>query len=278
LLGGIVKVTPSSKVVGDMAMFMTTNDLTVDDLLKKGDTLSFPESVKSLMRGDLGQWKFGWPADLQKVILKDEQPYTNKPNAHLEPIDWEKEKQQFDLEFPEADGYASLLSYLLYPKVYRQYYEHHSKYGDISKLPTIPFFFGLKPNEEITVEISKGKTILIEYLNANQADEYGNRLVIFRLNGAIRTVIVKDLSIQAKSITNLKVTRDDQVGTPLQGSLSKILVSSGDEVIKNQPLFIIEAMKMETTVTAPYDGKISELYLSEKSLVEQDDAVLSIAK
>ncbi len=278
MLGGIVKVTPSSKVVGDMAMFMTTNDLTGEDLITKGDTLSFPESVKSLMRGDLGQWKFGWPEDLQKAILKDEKPYTNKPNAHLEPINWEEEMKAYESRFPEGDGKADLLSYLLYPKVYEAYYEHYATYGDVSKLPTVNFFYGLKPNEEITVEISRGKTILIEFLNANQADEYGNRLVIFRLNGAIRTVVVKDLSITSETVSNIKVTKDGQIGTPLQGSLSKIMVSQGEEVVKNQPLFIIEAMKMETTVIAPEDGMVDEIYLSEKSLVEQDDAVLLIKK
>jgi pyruvate carboxylase len=276
LLGGIVKVTPSSKVVGDMAMFMTSNNYTVEDLINKSDRISFPDSIKSLMRGDLGQWKFGWPSAFQKAVLKEEEPYTDRPNAHLEPIDFEKGWAVFQEQFQENDGFTDYLSWLLYPKVYEDYHRHKVLYGEVTNLPTKSFFFGLEPNEEIFVRIAKGKTILISFLNSNQPDDYGNRMVIFRINGTIRSVVVKDKSLKALTTANQKVSSDSQIGSPLQGSLSKIMVTEGEEIQKNQPIFIIEAMKMETTVSAPIGGVVKSIHLKEKTLVEQDDLVISM--
>jgi pyruvate carboxylase len=276
LLGGIVKVTPSSKVVGDMAMFMTSNNLNITDLIEKSDTISYPDSIKSLMRGDLGQWKFGWPEAFQKAVLKDEKPYTERPNAHLEAINFESGYEAFKTLFIEHEGYRDYISWLLYPKVFEEYHRHKVLFGEVTNLPTKAFFFGLKHNEEISVHIAKGKTILIQYLNMNEPDEYGNRLVIFRINGTIRSVVVKDKSILTLSTTNQKVSGKNDIGSPLQGSLSKILVTEGEKVEKNQPIFIIEAMKMETTVTSSKEGVIKAIHLKERTLVEQDDLVISL--
>ncbi len=276
LLGGIVKVTPSSKVVGDMAMFMTSNDLTIEDIKTKGHTLAFPDSMISLMKGDLGQRTEGWPEDFQKMVLKNEKAFTERPNAHLEPIDFDKELVKFQEEFPNAQDPAHFLSYKLYPKVFADFYEHLENYGDTSKLPSPAFFYGLKFNEEIQVNISQGKTIIIQYLNTNAPRKSGSRLVIFRLNGATRSILVDDKSIDNTLAQHLKVSADNHVGSPLQGSLSKILVKQGDEVKTNDPLFIIEAMKMESTITAPQDGIVSKIHLGEKTLVQQDDLVLEL--
>ena len=228
------------------------------------------------MKGDLGQWKFGWPEQFQKDVLKGTEPFTNSPNEYLPPIELEKEYESFKQQFPEKDSYEDFLSYLLYPRVFEDYYKHVVMYGDTSLLPTPTFFYGLKPNEEISVNIARGKTILVEYLNTNAPDEKGNRLVIFRLNGTIRSVLIRDESVQSATVVNIKVTKPEHVGAPLQGSLSKILVKEGDEVTKNQPLFIIEAMKMETTVVAPQDGVVTTIFLAERTLVHQDDLVVSV--
>lgn len=276
ILGGMVKVTPSSKVVGDMAMFMTSNGLTVDDLLREGDTLAFPDSMVSLMKGELGQRAEGWPIDFQKMVLKNQKAFTDKPNAHLEPFDFEAELNSFKTEFPESVNERDLLSYLLYAKVFTDFYEHNSQFGDTSNLATPTFFYGLKPNEEVIVTIAPGKNISIEFLNMNQPNEAGERLVIFRLNGSIRSVVVKDQNIKTSIAANRKAVADGEIGSPLQGSLSKVLVKVGDELAKDDPLFIIEAMKMESTITAPYAGKVVSVQLKDRTLVQQDDLVLTI--
>lgn len=276
LLGGIVKVTPSSKVVGDMAMFMTSNDITIEDIKERGETLAFPDSMISLMKGELGQRTEGWPEAFQKMVLKNEKPFTDRPNAHLDPINFEAEYKQFQIDYPNSKIYEDFLSYKLYPKVYQDYYDHQDKYGDTSKLPSPAFFYGLKFNQEIQIDISKGKRILVQYLNTNAPRKSGTRLAIFRLNGAIRSIVVLDKSIKSTLAAHLKVTSEDHVGSPLQGNLSKILVKAGDEVETNDPLFIIEAMKMESTITAHKKGKIKKVYLTEKTLVQQDDLVIEM--
>lgn len=277
LLGGIVKVTPSSKVVGDMAMFLTANNLTVKDVLDNGQSLDFPDSFKSLMRGDLGQWSFPWPHDLQKIVLRDEVPYTTKPNAQLTPIDLEKGYEAFKNEHTGFDTFSDYLSHLLYPKVFKNFYQHWLSYGDISKIPTKTFFFGMEKTEEIMVSIAHGKNIIIEYLNTNEADKNGERLVIFRINGDMRSVKVKDLKLLDQVVRNKKATAENEIGSPLQGSLSQILVKEGDSVTNDQPLFIIEAMKMESTITSTKSGKIKRIHLTEGSLVGQDDLVIELA-
>ena len=276
LFGGIVKVTPSSKVVGDMAMFMTANGLTKEDIFNKGNQLAFPDSVKKLMRGDLGQIAGGFPKEIQKIILKGEKPYANRPNAHMQPIDFDKEQKAFRAEFGKRRTERDFISYQLYPKVYSKYYEFTQQYGDISKLSSLPFFFGLEPNEEIMVEIDKGKKILIKYLNKSEPNEQGNRLVFFALNGQTRSVEVRDKNIKTDIVEHKKAEKDNHIGAPLQGSLSKILVAEGDVVEIHAPLFTIEAMKMESTITSPIAGKVKRIHLAEKTLVEQDDLIIEL--
>lgn len=276
LLGGIVKVTPSSKVVGDMALFMTANGLTIEDVKERGATLAFPDSMISLMKGELGQRKEGWPEKFQKDVLKNEKPFNDRPNAHLEPIDFEKEYAVFKEKYKEKDTFLDFLSYSLYPKVFNDYYEHIQNFGDTSILPTPCFFYGLDPNDEISVNIARGKTIHLEYLNTNEPGPDGTRLVIFRINGAIRSVMVKDNSITTGIAVHVKAKGANQIGSPLQGNLSKVIVKEGDHVKKNDPLFIIEAMKMESTITAPFNGTVSKVHLTNKTLVEQDDLVVEL--
>ncbi len=257
LFGNLVKVTPSSKVVGDMAMFMTSNGYTKEDILEKGDTLSFPDSVKALFRGDLGQPYQGFPKAIQKMVLKTEKPYVERPNAHLEPIDFLKEFNAFRMEYDYCND-LDFLSFKLYPKVFKDFYDHYSEYGVVTNLPSHAFFFGLKPNEEILVEISSGKNLLIQFLNISEPNEEGIRTAFFKLNGQTRSISVLDKTLQIEKIEHKKAEKDTEIGSPLQGSLSKILVKEGDKVSINTPLFIIEAMKMESTITSPKKGKVKK--------------------
>jgi pyruvate carboxylase len=277
LFGDIVKVTPSSKVVGDMAQFLVTNGLTVRDVLERGDVISFPESVKQLMRGDLGQPEGGWPKKLQKIILKDEKPYTDKPNAHLAPLDLEADYEAFAQQFAGA-SYTDYLSYKMFPKVFEEYWEHRQRFGDISRVPTPNFFFGMASDEEVEIEMAPGKTLLIRLLSVGDADADGQRTVFFKLNGQTRNLLITDKSLKIEKIANAKTDKNNpaHIGSPLPGMLSRIMVKAGDKVAKNQPLFIIEAMKMETTVAATQAGAIARIHLKEKHLVEADDLVITL--
>ena len=278
LFGNIIKVTPSSKVVGDMAMYMTANQLSKEDIIEKGYSLDFPDSVKALMRGDLGQIEGGFPSFVQSMILKGENAYTDRPNAHLEPLDFEEEARAFTAEFGiDDDQMHQLLSYKLYPKVYKDYHDHYKKYGPVWKLPTQAYFYGLKPNEEIVVPLSKGKDLYLKYLNQTEADEQGVRVVFFQLNGMVRSISIKDNSLKASHAVHRKAEGEKEIGSPLQGNLAKILVEEGQKIELNEPLFIIEAMKMESTVTASLSGTIKRIHISEKTLVEQGDLVVELS-
>ncbi|WP_052597410.1 pyruvate carboxylase [Aureispira sp. CCB-QB1] len=276
LFGDLVKVTPSSKVVGDMAMFMTANNYTENDILTKGTTIDFPDSVKALFRGNLGQPHGGFPSELQKIVLKEEQPFVERPNAHLAPIDFEKEFKAFQEEFSTFCDELDFISYKLYPKVFRDFYEHHEKFNAVQHLPTLPFFYGLKQNEETIVEIDNGKNILIRYIGSSAPDEEGMRNVTFELNGQTRSVKIKDQTIKTEKVLHQKASGERQIGAPLQGSLSQILVQEGDNVTPNTPLFIIEAMKMESTITSPVSGVIKKIHLTEKTMVGQDDLIIEL--
>jgi pyruvate carboxylase len=276
LFGDIVKVTPSSKVVGDMAIFMTSNGLTTDDVLQRGESLSFPESVKGFFKGELGQPYGGFPERLQQLVLKGEKPIEGRPNDHLPPIDFEADFEKFREKFPHNEGFLEYLSYQMYPKVYEDYYAAREKYDDVSKLPTTAFFYGMKPDEEILIPIDEGKTIIVKLLFVSEPDETGFRTVTFDLNGQARRIRVNDVSFKATKAVNQKVKNPGEVGAPLQGRISRILVKVGDAVQKNQPLFVIEAMKMESIVAAPGEGKITAIQLAEGIVVEQDDWVLTV--
>ena len=280
LFGDIIKVTPSSKVVGDMAQYLVSNNLSINDVLEKGEELSFPQSVVSFFRGDLGQPYGGFPEKLQKIILKDEKPYTDRPNAHLEPIDFEKEFAEFESIFKEGMGRSleitDFLSYKLYPKVFTEAYNHQLKYGNVINIPTKNFFYGMEPGEEIIVELDRGKTLLIELISVGEANEDGIAKVFFKVNGQTRNIEIQDKSVKVEKVVHKKVNKEDkkQVGAPLQGSLSSILVEPGQKVEKNEALFVIEAMKMETTITANSEGEVDKIVLEPGTMVFADDLVV----
>lgn len=281
LFGNIIKVTPSSKVVGDMAQYMISNGLTTEDVMQKGDTISFPQSVISFFKGDLGQPVGGFPKKLQRLVLKDEKPYKNRPNAHLEPIHFEKEFPAFKRKFKQGMGrelqITDFISYKLYPKVFVDAYDKHIKYGNVMSIPTKNFFYGMEVGEEIMVELDRGKNVLVSLVLMGDPDDNGNVNLQFKVNGQGRNVLVKDNSISVEKKENVKIDSNNvkHIGSPLQGLLSNLLVKKGQSVKKNQPLFVIEAMKMETTVTAIAEGKVDYIQLSAGTMVHSDDLVLA---
>lgn len=279
LFGDIVKVTPSSKVVGDMAQYMVANDLTVQDVMERGEAISFPESVQQFFMGEIGQPEGGFPQELSRIILKDKQPFTDRPGKHLPPVDFDVELAAFKATFGDDLTLLDFLSYKFYPKVFEEGLQFRRQYGDVSVVPTPIFFYGMKSGEDTTIEIAKGKTLLIRLLSIGPVDERGNRTVFFKLNGQTRAIEVQDKSIKVERIENKKADKANaqQVGAPLQGMLSKLLVAKADQVKKNQPLFIIEAMKMETTITALQDGVVKHIELDKGALVNTGDLVLELS-
>ncbi len=308
-LGHLIKVTPSSKVVGDLALFMTSNDLTRDKLVDPNNQLSWPESVKQLMRGDLGQAPGGFPADVQRAVLQGEQPYTDRPNAHLEPIDWVAEAEAFAKTYPEYAGLVSqqsggfgagklktdteadvkaaaetlgktpssdLLSHLLYPEVFAEYVDFRREYGTVMPIPTTAFYYGMQPSDEIDVQLERGKIINVRYLSRTVTSDTGEVLVLFRLNGQTRTEVAQDLSARITAVRNRRADGPNQIGAPLQGAVSRVLVEVGQEVEAGDPLFVLEAMKMESTVTAPHAGTVTEVVLAAKQLVGTGDLVVVV--
>jgi pyruvate carboxylase len=280
LFGDVIKVTPSSKVVGDMALYMVSNNLTNEDILKKGDTLSFPESVQAFFRGDIGQPAGGFPKKLQKIILKDKKPYTDRPNAHLKPIDleggFEEFRKKFQPKFDRELVYTDFISWKLYPKVFEESLKKRSLYGDVSKIPSKNFFYGMELQEETIIEIAEGKRIIVKLLSIGPANEDGMRTIFFKVNGETRNIEVHDRSLQITKVENEKAEPENskQVGAPLQGLLSKVFVKKGQDVKKNQPMFVIEAMKMETTISAAEASQIKSVVLKEGSMVNAEDLVI----
>ena len=282
LFGNVIKVTPSSKVVGDMAQYLVSNNLTIEDFFEKGETLSFPESVKNFFKGDLGQPVGGFPKKVQDIILRGEKPYTDRPNSHLEPVDFEKEFAEFKEKFSEGMDrewdITDFLSYKLYPKVFTDLYDHYVKYGKVMNIPTKNFFYGMKPGEEIIVELDRGKTLLITLISTTKPDAAGMVTVFFKVNGQTRNIQVQDKSVKVEKVEHVKADKSDakQVAAPLQGSLSEIMVKEGDKVTKNQPLFVIEAMKMGTTITSNDEGEVKKIYLKQGDMVFSDDLVVEL--
>lgn len=273
LFGDIVKVTPSSKVVGDMALFMTANSLTKEDVLDPTKNHSFPASVIGFFKGDLGVPYGGFPEKLRSIVLKKDD--TTKPLAQILPdVDLESDTKAFYEKYPESN-FLDYLSYQMFPKVYDEYFKHKNQYGEVTELPTPAFYYPLKKDKEISVRLKQGKLILIKLLFVSSPDEEGMRTVTFQLNGGNRTIKVKDNSVTSTKKAHQKVSNiTKEVGAPLQGSLSSILVKQGDSIEAGTPLFIIEAMKMESTVSASVAGKVKQIPLTEGTMVDQNDLVI----
>ncbi len=276
LFGDIVKVTPSSKVVGDMALFMTANNLSAADVLDETKNHSFPASVIGFFKGDLGVPYGGFPEKLRSIVLKNEKE-VGAPAAQILPdIDLEKSIAAFQEKYPKA-SFTDFLSYQMFPKVFDEYYEHRKKYGRVENIPTTSFFYPLSIGQEIQIQLGKGKVIHIVLRYVSAPDEEGIRTVSFGLNGGVRNIRVKDNTIQSTKIQHKKVSNPEtEIGTPLQGSLSNVLVKAGDTVTNGTPLFVVEAMKMESTVTAPKDGIVKQVILQAGVMIDQNDVIIEL--
>lgn len=278
MFGDIVKVTPSSKVVGDMAMFMVQNNLEPEDVYERGHELAFPQGVVDFFKGMLGQPHGGFPEKLQKIILKDEEPITHRPGELLEPVDFEAKKQELEKKLGHEIHQRDVLSAVLYPGVYEEFDRHRQQYSDTSVLSTPLFFYGLEIGDEVSIEIEPGKTLIITLNAIGRLHEDGTRNIHFELNGEPRQIVVKDLSVQDQMVTHQKADPDDekQVGAPMPGKVFKLLVGVGDEVKAGDVLLTTEAMKMETNVKASVDGTVKELYFGEGDAVQQEDLLLTL--
>ena len=277
MLGDIVKVTPSSKMVGDMAIFMTQNNLTPETIVEKGEGLAFPDSAVSYFSGMMGQPAGGFPEDLQKVVLKGKKPISCRPGELLPPVDFEAKKREMQAFDPDP-SWRAVLSYCLYPKVVEDYVKQQKEYGYIMRLGSHVFFHGLAVGETNKVNIADGKTLVIKYLGLGEVDKEGMRTVSFELNGIRRDVQVPDEAAQ-KSIVKVPMADPEdksQVGASIPGAVSKIGVKVGDRVEKNQTLVTIEAMKMETAITARMGGVVDSIDVREGDTVKGGQLLLTI--
>lgn len=274
MFGDIIKVTPSSKVVGDMALFMVQNELTEEDIYQKGETLDFPQSVIDFFKGKLGIPYGGFPEKLQKIILRGGKM---QKESIPENVNFEQMKQDMKAKHmpvvPEA-----IASYAIYPKVFEDYVSRYKKYGDLSVLVTLTFFFGMKPGEEIYVTIEPGKMLLIRLDSITEPDEQGKRTIQFELNGMPREIIIADKHITNKMDTVKKADPEKigEVGATLSGSVVKILVAKGQQIKKGEPILVTEAMKMETTMTSPIDGTVTSIETKAGKRIESGDLLLVI--
>jgi len=279
LFGDIIKVTPSSKVVGDMAIFLVKNNMDVDDVFTKGEELSFPESVVGFFKGKIGQPYGGFPEKLQKIILKGEEPITCRPGELLDPVDFEAERAGLQEKVGHLIDDKALLSHILYPNVYPEFDRHRQSYSDTSVVPTPIFFYGLEPGQETAVEIDPGKTLIIKLNAIGAVHPDGTRQVYFELNGLARQVCVRDLTVAVEEKERMKADKFNprHVGAPMPGKLLKVNIKVGDEVKAGDVLMVTEAMKLETNIKAKDDGRIAEVKFEEGDKVEKEDLLIVMA-
>lgn len=279
MFGDLIKVTPSSKIVGDMALFMVQNNLTEEDVYAKGDVLDFPASVVEFFEGRIGVPYQGFPEKLQHIVLKGRQPITERPGAVLPPVDFEAVRSKLaQLGAPVTDEAVS--SYCLYPKVFTDWAERYNTYGDVSVLDTPTFFFGMKPGEVIKVEIQKGKILIIKLDHISEPNEQGMRTVSFEFNGLLREIEIKDRNVKSTGAARKKAdkTIPGEIAASLSGSVVKVLVEKGQKVTKGTPLIVTEAMKMETTLSAPVDGTVTAIHAAAGERVDSGDCLMEISQ
>jgi pyruvate carboxylase len=278
--GDIVKVTPSSKVVGDLAIFLVSHDMTVADFerLPVHHNLTLPNSVIEMFSGSLGEPEGGWPPHIQEIILKGAKPQAGRPGEHLAPVDLEQTKLQVEKRVAHKISGTDLMSYLMYPDVYLKFARARGSYGDVDVLPTPAFFYGLGKDREITIEIEPGKLLITKFLTTSEPHPNGTRTVFFELNGQPREVTVRDKSLQPAVPTREKAdpAKPGHVGAPIPGSVTSIAAELNAEVKKGDRLLVMEAMKMQTTIYAPVSGRIAQRLVQVGDTVEAKDLLVVI--
>jgi pyruvate carboxylase len=281
LFGDIVKVTPSSKVVGDMTLFLMAKEMSPTDILNLDahHDLSLPNSVVEMFSGVLGEPPGGWPKKLQKIILRGQAPLTGLPGDSLPAVKLDEEKLALEKKVGHAVAHEQLLSYLLYPEVFLKYDKFCQNYSDVSVLPTLAFFYGLTPGQEITIEIESGKTIIVKFLTVGDAHPDGMRTLFFELNGQPREVNVRDKALRVVERAHPKADPADpnQVGAPTAGVISGIAVRASQMVERGAKLLTLEAMKMQSNIYAPAAGRIAKLLVTPGQQVEAKDLLVTIA-
>ncbi|MBF0181699.1 MAG: pyruvate carboxylase [Magnetococcales bacterium] len=279
MFGDIPKVTPSSKVVGDMALMMVTSQLTPEDVLDPAREIAFPESVVQYFRGDLGQPPGGFPEALQRKVLKNQTPLTVRPGSIQPDTDLEAVRANVAVLAGGAVGDDLLASYLMYPQVTGEFIKHQQKYGSVSLLPTPVFFYGMEPGQEISVELEKGKTVIIHFVTKSEPDREGMITVFYEINGQPRSVMVQDTT-QVTSKATMPKARDgdeNQIGAPIPGAVGAIAVVKGQKVARGDLLLTLEAMKMETAICASREGVVAEIHVEAGAQVETKDLLITIA-
>jgi pyruvate carboxylase len=289
LLGDIVKVTPSSKVVGDLALFLFSRGIKPADVVNlEPGSLPFPESVIDMMQGGLGWPEGGWPERVSLVVLGEKRhreararhaAAKRKPgHSAAAPLDLDRTRADLaeKLRRPATDD--DLYSHLMYPQVFADFAKHLTTYSDVSVLPTPAFFYGLRPGEEISVNIEEGKVLIIRLISVGQPDKDGRRAISYELNGIARETLILDKSVAPKSKARPKADLADptQVGAPIPGLVAQLSVSVGSKVAKGDKLLMMEAMKMQNSVYAPCDGVVAELHVALGDTVEAKDLLLRI--
>ncbi|MDC1054745.1 pyruvate carboxylase, partial [Alphaproteobacteria bacterium] len=278
MFGDIIKVTPSSKVVGDMALYMITNDLSPEDILNPNKEISFPLSVVEFFKGEIGIPMGGFPENLQKKILGNEKPLTKRAGSVLLSVNLEKEKENLETKYEDKISNQQLASYLMYPKVFEDFMDHRQTYSDTSILSTELFFYGPLPDKEYSLPIDKGKNLIVRYLAKGEPNANGSSSVFFELNGQPRTIEItnKEFSKNVATKTKSEEGNANHIGSPLPGQVAKIFVNEGTKVIKGDRVLVIEAMKMETTINAEKSGTIKKIYVSSGDNVETKDLLIEI--
>lgn len=279
LMGDVVKVTPSSKAVGDLALFMVQNDLTEESVVSKGRSLTFPDSVIDFFSGLMGQPAGGFPKPMQEVVLKGKEAITVRPGELLEAVDWDETAKTLEQRVGRPVSRRECVTYALYPKVFLDFIDHQRQYSDVSVIDTPTFFYGLEPGDETEVEIEEGKRLIVKLTAIGELLDDGTRAVHFELNGQPREVRVRDESAAVKVQAREKADPDDptHVGASMPGVILKMFVESGDRVEKGESLLVAEAMKMETSVQAPQSGVVERLAVKEGDRVDGGDLLLVIA-
>ena len=279
IFGDIVKVTPSSKVVGDMALMMVAQGISRDDVLDPAHEVAFPESVLDMLRGNLGQPPGGWPEAITRKVLKDEKPSTERPGKHLAPVDLEETRAKLSAEL---NGFKvddeDLAGYLMYPKVFLDYMGRHRQYGPVRTLPTPVFFYGMEPGQEISAEIDPGKTLEIRFLTLGETDDKGEVKVFFELNGQPRAIRVPNRAVKAATAVKPKAQdgNPNQIGAPMPGAVASVAVQAGQKVNAGDLLLTIEAMKMETGIHADRAATVKALHVNAGAQIDAKDLLIEL--
>jgi pyruvate carboxylase len=277
MFGDIVKVTPTSTVVGDMALAMVSAGWTREQIEDPDHDIAFPDSVVSLFRGDIGQPPNGFPEGLQKKILKGATPLTTRPGATMKPADLETERAEAEHKAGRHISDEEYASYLMYPKVFADYAARRRDHGPVQVLPTPIFFYGMKPGQEIAVDLEPGKTLVIRCQAIGETDEEGNIRVFFELNGQPRIVRVADRAV-ADTVLRRRKAEDGNPGhvpAPMPGMVASVAVAKGQQVKRGDLLMTIEAMKMETAIHAQRDGTIAEVAAPAGTQVDAKDLLIA---